>query len=100
MDAIKQILIYCAIIFFSPQIFSQEICDNGIDDDGNGLIDLNDLAGCPCALDPAPPNILPNPSFEQTSLEVYPTSGTAKTVMSLVIELTHPESFSIDSWTV
>ncbi len=26
---------------------SQEVCDNGIDDDGNGLVDLND-PGCPC----------------------------------------------------
>ena len=45
--------------------FSQEICDNGIDDDSDGLVDLND-PDCSCGqeiwtlLD----NI-PNPSFEE-----------------------------------
>ena len=32
---------------FSCALLAQEICNNGIDDDGNGLVDLNDLA-CPC----------------------------------------------------
>ena len=39
-----------------------EICDNAIDDDGNGLIDLNDPA-CNCSM-PEPPSLIPNPSFE------------------------------------
>lgn len=44
---------------------SQEICDNAIDDDGNGLIDLNDPQ-CDCG--PAePPSLVPNPSFEDTN---------------------------------
>ncbi|GLR15417.1 hypothetical protein GCM10007940_00320 [Portibacter lacus] len=42
-----------------------EICDNGIDDDGNGLIDLND-PGCECA-QPEPVSLIPNPSFEERS---------------------------------
>jgi gliding motility-associated-like protein len=33
--------------------FAQEVCDNGIDDDGNGLIDLNDPA-CFCLLNDLP----------------------------------------------
>ena len=37
-------------------IFSQEICDNGIDDDGDGQIDLND-SDCYCI----------NPSLENNS---------------------------------
>ena len=41
---------------------AQEICDNGIDDDGNGLIDLND-PGCQCHYQ-ADTNLLLNPSFE------------------------------------
>ncbi|MEM9546124.1 MAG: gliding motility-associated C-terminal domain-containing protein [Bacteroidota bacterium] len=41
----------------------QEICDNGIDDDGDGFIDLND-DDCECtAL--LPSSLIPNPSFEE-----------------------------------
>ncbi|MFT6337827.1 MAG: hypothetical protein ACI86M_000823 [Saprospiraceae bacterium] len=29
---------------------SQEICDNGIDDDGDGLIDIQDIQDCTCGL--------------------------------------------------
>jgi gliding motility-associated-like protein len=45
--------------------FSQEICNNGIDDDGDGLIDLNDITDCSCN-NPPPvvTSIIPNPSFE------------------------------------
>ncbi len=57
------------IMFITTQISAQEICDNGIDDDGNGLIDLNDSTACSC-IDPilAPDifSLLPNPSFEDT----------------------------------
>ncbi len=46
-------------------VHAQEICDNGIDDDGNGLIDLNDPA-CPCStLISGTPSFIPNPSFEE-----------------------------------
>src|SRR5690625_4062503 len=31
-----------ALLVFCTLALSQEICDNGIDDDGDGLIDLND----------------------------------------------------------
>lgn len=40
-----------------------EICDNGIDDDGDGLIDLNDEVDCDCPL-ALPLSLIPNPSFE------------------------------------
>lgn len=43
--------------------FSQEICDNAIDDDGDGLIDLNDT-DCECVSTQEPVNYFPNPSFE------------------------------------
>jgi len=39
-----------------------ELCDNAIDDDGDGLIDLND-PDCDCP-PPRPTSIIPNPSFE------------------------------------
>ncbi len=54
-------------IFFSLSLnisFSQEICNNAIDDDGDGLIDLNDSLDCTCVLLQQPPSLIPNPSFE------------------------------------
>ena len=40
----------------------EEICDNAIDDDNDGLIDLND-SDCACIL-VEPVSLIPNPSFE------------------------------------
>lgn len=58
-------------LFLSINItFSQEVCDNGIDDDGDGLIDLNDSLECSCidqSLTPINNSIIPNPSFEEMS---------------------------------
>lgn len=49
-----------------------EICDNGIDDDADGLIDLNDTE-CSCSpLTVQPPSMIPNNSFEQ--MNCCPTS--------------------------
>ncbi|MCB0630709.1 MAG: gliding motility-associated C-terminal domain-containing protein [Saprospiraceae bacterium] len=42
-----------------------EICDNGLDDDADGLIDLND-PDCACA-SVEPISLIPNPSFEERS---------------------------------
>ena len=48
-----------------PQLPLEEICDNGIDDDADGLIDLNDPdCTCPSA---DPISLIPNPSFEENS---------------------------------
>ena len=45
----------------NPQLV--EICDNAIDDDGDGLTDLNDPdCDCPVA---QPVSLIPNPSFEE-----------------------------------
>ncbi len=46
--------------------YAQEICDNAIDDDGDGLIDLNDEE-CDCVDLEAIENLIPNPSFEEKS---------------------------------
>ena len=46
-------------------LFSQENCANGIDDDQDGLVDLNDKADCSCALSPTVTSLLPNPSLEE-----------------------------------
>jgi gliding motility-associated-like protein len=42
-----------------------EICDNALDDDGDGLIDLND-PDCNCPIE-LPTSLIPNPSFEENS---------------------------------
>lgn len=62
---------FVAIFFFCFAISSnaQEICNNGIDDDGDGLIDLNDVSDCSSCI-PAfniPLSLIPNFSFENTN---------------------------------
>lgn len=50
----------------SASLWGQEICDNGVDDNGNGLIDLQDPF-CTCSgiyTIGDLPNTIPNPSFE------------------------------------
>lgn len=65
----KRKLILILIIFLSATCytFSQEICDNGLDDDSDGFIDLND-PDCKCLgiKDSLfiPSSLIPNPSFE------------------------------------
>lgn len=38
------------LVGFIVTLHAQEICDNGIDDDGDGLIDLNDVEDCICGI--------------------------------------------------
>ncbi|MBL7963302.1 MAG: PKD domain-containing protein [Flavobacteriales bacterium] len=62
------VLLFGAFLF--TQVNAQEICNNGFDDDGNGLADLNDVAQCPCVQSQdtlTVPSVIPNPSFEQTN---------------------------------
>lgn len=54
-------------LFFSLCINAQEICDNGIDDDGDGLIDLND-SDCRCGNQTPVTSIIPNASFEDYTI--------------------------------
>lgn len=57
------------LLFFALAVitgYSQEICDNGIDDDGDGLIDLNDdECDCEGLGDEEIESLIPNPSFEE-----------------------------------
>ncbi len=58
--------IFLLILFSTQTVFSQgvEICNNGIDDDNDGLIDLND-PDCHCdGFTTTVPSMIPNPSFE------------------------------------
>src|SRR5680860_184376 len=61
---------YSLLLILTPFILNaQEICDNGIDDNGNGLIDLNDPE-CDCngfGASQTIPSLIPNPSFEDHS---------------------------------
>lgn len=50
-------------LFFSGLCYSQEICNNGIDDDGDGRIDLND-PNCRCGNQTPVTSVIPNASFE------------------------------------
>jgi hypothetical protein len=60
-------------LLITSALSAQEICDNGIDDDADGLIDLNDTTDCACGIAPVLlDGILPNPSFEDH--DCIPTS--------------------------
>ena len=62
----KKRIIY--ILVFLIQCFalsSQENCSNGIDDDGDGLVDLNDVSDCAC--NEGVLSLFPNPSFEASA---------------------------------
>ena len=69
MKPISHLLILFAILVLSTGIsFTQEICNNNIDDDGDRLIDLYDVEDCPCTrADNFKISLIPNPSFEQTN---------------------------------
>lgn len=61
-----RIILVLSFLLFGGWLHAQEICDNGFDDDGNGLTDLNDPA-CLCegiAIPEDATDHLPNPSFE------------------------------------
>ena len=61
----NKIIHLTAFLFFSLsfQLQAQEVCDNAIDDDGDGLTDLND-DDCICN-SLVPSSLIPNPSFEE-----------------------------------
>lgn len=64
------------LVFAILPLAAQEICTNGIDDDGNGFIDLQDEA-CECngISTPVPSgNLIPNPSF--SDFECCPSNFT------------------------
>lgn len=60
-----KIIIHILLLFFSFIAVAQENCDNGIDDDGDGKIDLND-PDCACSTSSIN-SIIPNASFETFS---------------------------------
>ncbi len=66
MGSVKPYLL-CCFVLWAHSALGQEICDNGQDDDGDRLVDLNDPE-CQCKgiKDTffIPSSLIPNPSFE------------------------------------
>lgn len=48
LKKVENIVVMIGFIVLSQQLYGQEICDNAIDDDGDGLVDLNDTTDCTC----------------------------------------------------
>ncbi len=61
----KNLLICCLLVCLPLILPGQEICDNGIDDDADGLIDRNDTDDCFCGLSSNTVSLIPNASFER-----------------------------------
>jgi len=59
----NRFIIFFSLLFLSLSLLGQEICDNAIDDDNDGLIDIND-DDCACQ-SIISSSLIPNPSFEE-----------------------------------
>ena len=60
----QRLLMKLALLIMPFYLTAQiEICDNALDDDGDGMIDLND-EDCFCEMQ-MPESLIPNPSFEE-----------------------------------
>lgn len=62
MKALDHILLLAFCLTTSIVLGQIEICDNGVDDDNDALVDLND-PDCECQV-VSPYSLIPNPSFE------------------------------------
>lgn len=92
-DLVRKALFVCFVFMFSLVANAQEICDNGIDDDGNGLVDLNDPT---CTLDcngfggsggsTSVPSLIPNSSFED--MDCCPSSWSQLNCASTWVQAT------------
>ena len=61
-------LLFHLLLCISPFCMAQEDCSNGIDDDNDQLIDLNDDdCVCEAIITTSPTSLIPNPSFEDNS---------------------------------
>lgn len=92
---IRFLLSISLVIFATLVVSAQEICDNGIDDDGDGLIDMNDDE-CECAgfsSTQTVPSLIPNSSFEDHSC--CPTSYSQLNCADTWIQASGPTS---DFW--
>lgn len=58
----KYLVLLCFALLSAGAFAQTEICNNGLDDDGDGLIDLNDSTDCVCTESGI--SLIPNASFE------------------------------------
>lgn len=67
MKTTPKLLLLLLITGIHLNMVGQEICNNGIDDDGDNLIDLNDMVDCACdsTINSEVVSLIPNPSFEE-----------------------------------
>lgn len=69
MHSFRRILLLLSFAFSTGiALHAQENCTNGVDDDFDGLVDLNDTTDCVCSTVLGGGNvgsIIPNPSFEE-----------------------------------
>ena len=68
---LAKLKLFCFGLIFlclSAQAQTIEICNNGKDDDGDGLIDLNDATNCPCLLSVPLKSLISNHSFEESTI--------------------------------
>jgi len=87
MQQYKIIGILCTLFFFTNILSAQiEICDNGIDDDSDGFVDIND-PDCVCIVE-EPVSLIPNPSFED--LECCPSGRSQLNCASDWIQASEP----------
>ena len=61
---LKYASVVVLMVVLCCSVSAQEICDNGVDDDGDALIDLNDSTDCICSVITNVESLIPNPSFE------------------------------------
>jgi gliding motility-associated-like protein len=61
---IKTLVVF-ALLLGNVYSEAQENCLNGLDDDGDSLIDLNDTTDCNCNSNDYILSLIPNPSFEE-----------------------------------
>lgn len=73
MNHIKLFSLTLLGIFILKQTLSQEICNNSLDDDGDGLIDLNGTTDCYCKSISVASSIIPNFNFNQ--MDSCPSTG-------------------------
>ncbi len=65
MNHQRHLLLFLSLAVASALTHAQEICDNGVDDDADGLVDLNDTVDCDGVIIDGLSYILPNRDFEQ-----------------------------------
>ncbi|PZE15586.1 hypothetical protein DNU06_17315, partial [Putridiphycobacter roseus] len=77
---LKKTVGFIFLVGLQLSLYAQEICDNALDDDGDGLIDLYDPdCQCGAGLNAQPSSAIPNPNFDNSSCCPVPHPWPANT---------------------